>query len=179
LSDLSDLYSFIIVRLALFWEAKMDLNQFLEIIRNMERKPFKPHRYLALMAILDIIESQEEPQNRFYYDDEYINYFTEHFHIYHGRNDRYNPFKPFFHLKNAGRNAGGFWFLSPTQGREAELNRLDTVGGPGELNEIVAYAELDQEIFKILSNKESGQQSREIVRNEIKQCLKARRQTNL
>jgi len=47
-----------------------------------------------------------------------------------------------------------------------------------ELIEIVEFGELDPEIFSILSNKESGQESREKVRNEIKTCIKAGRQTN-
>ena len=49
---------------------------------------------------------------------------------------------------------------------------------PGKLNDIVEYAELNPKIFKILSDKDSGQESREIVRNVIKQCLKAGLQTN-
>jgi predicted restriction endonuclease len=140
----------------------MDLNQFLEIIQNMERRPFRPHRYLALMAIMDIIE-QQEPPNRFYYNDAFKTYFTEHFNVYHGPNDRNRPFNPFFHLKNAG----GFWFLSPRPGREADLNMLVTVGSGRELNEIVDYAYLHSDIFELLSN----QESREKVRNVIKQRL--------
>ena len=143
----------------------MDLNQFLEIIRNMEPLPgrrFKPHRYLALLAVLDIIENQENPARIFYYNDDFKNYFTHYFDIYAGPHDRNKPFKPLFHLMNAGRrsgrNFGEFWFFNSQAG--------------------VEYAELDQELFEILSNKESGHKSREIVRIEIKKCIKAGRQTN-
>jgi predicted restriction endonuclease len=142
----------------------MDLNQFLKIIRNMPMRgrEFKPHRYLALMAIIDIIEHQENSQNKFYYNDTFTEYFSNYFQIYRGPNDQNRPFKPFFHLKNAG----GFWFLRPISGNESELNRPG-VGSERELDEIVEYAYLLPEIFDLLSN----QESREIVRKEIKKCL--------
>jgi putative restriction endonuclease len=149
----------------------MDLKEFLEIIRHMEPIPgreFKPHRYCALMAILDIIENQENPPNKFYYNDTYVNHFTEHFHNYHGPNDRYNPYKPFFHLKNVGRDVDEFWILSPMPEMEADLNMLVTVSGPGELKRIVEYAELREDIFNLLKK----QESREIVRKEIEECLR-------
>ena len=157
----------------------MDINQFLGIIRNMDRRPFRPHRYLALLAILDIIEKQENPNNKFYYDDDFKSYFLNHFCKYHSPNDNCNSFKPFFHLKNAQENGESFWFLEPRLGMASELNKLGTVNGPGKLNKIVEYAKLDQDLFDVISNKETGQESREIVRNEISQCLKAGRQTKL
>ena len=148
----------------------MDINQFLRIIRNMDRRPFKPHRYLALLAIIDIIENQENHQNRFYYDDDFINNFTNHFNKYHVPDDENRPFKPFFHLKNAG----GFWFLRPKPGRESDLKKLKDAS-PGKLRELVEYADLLPEIFAILSDTSS----RKIVKEEIIKCLKAGLQTNL
>jgi len=165
----------------------MNLNQFLEIIRNMEplpRREFKPHRLLALLAILDIIESQGKAQKRFNYNDFFKQRFTHYFDIYAGPNDRNKPFKPFFHLWNAGRSSGRdfgeFWFLISRPGRGVYLNNMRRGGfSERELEENIEFAELDQDLFEILSNKESGQESREIVRNEIKKCLKAGLQTNL
>jgi hypothetical protein len=165
----------------------MNLTQFLEIIRNMEPLPgreFKPHRYLALLAVLDIIESQENPQKEFYYNDYFKNYFTHYFDVYHRVNDGNKPFKPFFHLKNAGsssgRNFGELWFLIPRQGRKVYFNNMRRGGfSEGELRENIEYAEIDQEIFNILSDKESGQESREIVRKEIEKCLTKGLQTKL
>jgi predicted restriction endonuclease len=150
----------------------MDLEQFLRIIRNMEPMPgseFKPHRYLALLATMDIIHNQENPENTFFYDDDFKSHFTHYFNICHGPNDRNKPFKPFFHLKNAG----GFWFLIHRPGREADLNSMRGGFSERELRENVEYAKLDEKLFGLLSDKESGQESREIVRNVIKQCLKA------
>jgi hypothetical protein len=151
----------------------MELDQFLEIIRNIKyRKPFRPHRYLALLTIIDIIENQiekkEKAQNEFYYDNEFKQLFKYNYKNYHGPNDTNNSFIPFFHFKNAGGNIGEFWFPIPIPGMEPDFKRLITVHSGRELNEIIKYAKLDENIFKELK---LNPKSREKVRNEIKQCL--------
>lgn len=146
----------------------MNLNQFISVIHNMARKPFRPHRYLALLAILDIIENQREPINKFFYNDDFINYFIRWFSQYHGPNDNCIPWLPFFHLKNAGRKFGGFWFLLPNNGMEEILKKLNTVRSERELKETINHAKLDDELFKILTNKEA----RETAKNEIINVLK-------
>lgn len=142
----------------------MDLQQFLESITKMSiiGKGFKPHKYLALLTIIDLIECQEVSENRFNFDEAFRKSFTKRFEMYHGPDDKNRPLAPFFHLKNTG-----FWFLCPLAGKEEQLKTMPTVGAPRELDEVVDHAYLLPEIYDLLHDPDS----REIVKKTITSCL--------
>jgi len=142
----------------------MDLEQFLDALKEMsvKGKGFKPHKHLALLAILDLIENQELSENKFYFDEAFRNSFTKRFDIYHNIEDKNRPLAPFFHLKNTG-----FWLLSPLQGKEEQLRNMSTVGAPRELHEVVDHAYVLPEIYKLFQDSDC----RNIIRNTIIDCL--------
>jgi serine/threonine protein kinase len=143
----------------------MNLNIFLEVIHSLSKpgKNFKPHKYLALLSIIDVIKDQPAPFNEFRYDNAFRERFTKYFNLYHGPNDSNRSLNPFFHLKNTG----GFWHLKPLLGKEAALKKLTTVGSPRDLHDVVDFAYLSPDILGILSDPVS----RDIVVNTIQQIL--------
>ncbi|OQB76594.1 MAG: Serine/threonine-protein kinase StkP [Deltaproteobacteria bacterium ADurb.Bin135] len=143
----------------------MKPNEFLDEIKNIISPStyFKPHKYLALLAILDIIAADIKPANQFKFDERFKRQFTKYFTLYHGPDDRDRPLAPFFHLKTSGN----FWHLKPLEGKENELAKLTTVGSPRELYSCIDYGYLDDELFEYLCKSEIRDKAIQV----IKECL--------
>ncbi|MGQ9675948.1 MAG: nuclease-related domain-containing protein [Chloroflexota bacterium] len=146
----------------------MLLDEFLKRLDNLTTHGagFKPHKYLFLLTILDLLEEQQVPKNEFPFDARMRHKFTSYFRQYAGENDRNRPWAPFFHL-----GSSGFWHLRSLPGRERDLANLTTVGGPRELVENVDYGYLSDAVFDLLSNRSVAA----VVRERIKTILSAER----
>lgn len=144
----------------------MDLEGFLYKLKWLVGDtPFKPHKYILLLAILDLINNSTHLDNRFYFDENLKNLFTKYFEKYKHEGDRNRPYTPFFHLKSSG-----FWHLKAKPGREKILRELTTVGGPGDITENVDYAYLNDEVFELFVDKNSAA----IIRTLILSILESR-----
>jgi hypothetical protein len=117
----------------------MKLPQYLDELRALGRPGpgFKPHRQLLLLAVLRLIKSGQILGNLVYYDEQLRGEFGQLLAEYGTIEDRDRPCNPFFHLGDTS-----FWKLVSTVGHEVELKNTRSVGGPGELNRLVQYAEL-------------------------------------
>lgn len=121
-------------------------------IANLGRsgKLFKPHKYVALLAAINILRENCFKDNRVYFTDNFKNIFSTIFSKYSSGDDRNRPYTPFFHLKNSS-----FWRLIPKSNMERELENATTVGGPTALTEIVESAELSHSFMDILRNNDA------------------------
>lgn len=117
---------------------------------NMYRQQghVSPHKVCMLLAVMDLIANQSIRSNRIFFDDHLRQGFRHYFNRYRTQTDRDNPHLPFFHLRSEG-----FWHHQPKPGRAAAYLSLSRVSGPGELNNNIAYAYLDESLFQLLQSK--------------------------
>ena len=126
----------------------MNTNEFLQDLNCVADDPAttKPHKLVAVLAVLQGLKQGKFKENRFYFDATFRQLFSAVFARYAAAGDRDRPLNPFFHLRSSN-----FWKLAPVPGMENALPRIDTVGGAGALNRIVAYAYLDPQLHKGLT----------------------------
>jgi len=108
---------------------------------------YKPHKHIALLAALKILKSRADDSPVVYFDSSYVNLFNELFEEFKSDDHRKRPHTPFFHLKTSS-----FWHLAPKQGKEDALEKLNTVGGPSILKEIILHAEVDKTIMDVIQD---------------------------
>jgi len=100
-----------------------------------------------LLAVMDLIANKTINNNRIFFDQNLRLSFSHNFNKYRTESDRDSPHLPFFHLRSES-----FWHHQPKPGRAVAYQGLSTVSGPGELNNNVAYAYLDEALFQLLHN---------------------------
>ena len=140
------------------------LSDILEELNALSRpgKGFKPHKYLLLLSVLGLIRSGRISGKQIYFTDVLREEFGRLLNRYGDDNDRNRPATPFFHL--AGNS---FWTLIPFPGRESDLEKMKSVGGPGELIEIVQCAELSETFFNALRDSTSCS----AIESRILECI--------
>ena len=79
-------------------------------------KGFKPHKYLALLTILQLIREKKIVSCQVLFDEAFKNRFGDLIKKYGGEADRNRPHTPFFHLATTS-----FWALIPNEGQESAL----------------------------------------------------------
>ncbi len=108
---------------------------------------FKPHKYIALLAVIDMIDEGKISNGIVKYGEEFKLFFSKYFDRYATKGDRNRPYTPFYHLRTSG-----FWHLVPQASDEASLSKISSIGGPNELNRLVSHAKIDSELFTDLQN---------------------------
>ncbi|QTN40889.1 protein NO VEIN domain-containing protein [Marinobacter salsuginis] len=117
-----------------------------------------PHKVAMLQAVMDLVESGEVANNRFYFDDNLKSHFTKRFKELASPSDRNNPHLPYFHLRSEG-----FWHLKVRPGQHESYEQLTTATSPGVIAAHIDYAFLDDELFELLGN----QIARELLRSAL------------
>lgn len=119
---------------------------------------YKPHKHIALLVAIRSLKHRPENERRIYYDDDFKNYFSKLFDKFACHGDRNRPHTPFFHLKSSS-----FWRLIPFKGKEDELLSLYTVGGPGQLMDIVSHAEVSDDFFSEVMDNDSCREMEALI----------------
>ena len=91
----------------------MTLNEFLEQLPNLSGlgNGFKPHKHLALLAVIQLIKSGSITSHDVLFNDDFRVAFTDLLKTFGGESDRNRPYNPFFHLRSHP-----FWKLVPKPG---------------------------------------------------------------
>ncbi len=105
-----------------------------------------PHKVALLLAVIELIENGQIAENRFLFDQQLRDTFTNYFNDLAGENDKNNPHLPFFHLRSSG-----FWHHQVKPGRTDAYAELTTASGPGAIDDNIAYAYIDDELFELLN----------------------------
>lgn len=105
-------------------------------------KSFKPHKYILLLVVLELIQENHFKDNKIFYEDELKSRFKKYIRIYGSEGDSNRPHTPFFHLKSSG-----FWYLKAKPGKEEILLSLTTVGSPKDIVDNVEYAYLSDSVY--------------------------------
>ncbi len=126
----------------------MTTNEFLKDVTDLANDPAttKPHRLLAVLAVLTGLKQGRLRDNRIFFDTTFRQLFSTLFVKYAASTNRDRPLAPFFHLRTTG-----FWKLAPLPGMETELARTESVGGPGALARLVSHAYLDEDLYEELT----------------------------
>jgi serine/threonine protein kinase len=132
---------------------KDGLKQRIDSILPDRQAESKPHKALLFLTLLQGIEDGKFTQNKFHYDDHLINLFTDIFIKFARPGDSNRPHNPFFHLRK-----NGFWHLVAHKGKEEALAEAKTVGGPGDIRNLVEYAYLDTDLYSLLQNRQNRQE---------------------
>jgi len=98
-----------------------------------------------LLAVLELIEEGHYKGNKIYYDEVLKLRFSHYFDLFSSDQHSNRPHTPFFHLRSSG-----FWSLKSIKGREEQLSKLTTVGGPKEIRDNVEYAYLEHEAYELI-----------------------------
>jgi len=106
-----------------------------------------PHKVAMLLAVVELIELNILDENRIPFDQQLKDTFTKHFTTLANDSDRNNPHLPFFHLRSSG-----FWHHHVKPGKSANYSDLSTASSPSVIEENIAFAYLDDELFELLGN---------------------------
>lgn len=152
-------------------EITMTTNAFLQELDLIANDPntTKPHKLIAVLAVLVGIKQGKFKENRFFFDTTFRELFSALFAKYAAPGDRDRPLNPFFHLRSSN-----FWKLAPVPGMESALPRADSIGGVGALNRIVAYAYLDNQLHKDLTELKQVDNVVETVETILDRWVKSR-----
>jgi len=108
-------------------------------------KIFKPHKIVAILAAIEVLKINGFRDTKIPFSDDFKQSFSNIFANYVSEKHSCRPYTPFFHLRSSS-----FWNLIPKRGKETELIRSTTVGGPGALTDIVDHAKISDDFLKIL-----------------------------
>lgn len=122
---------------------------------------FKPHKLLAILAAIKVLEEKDFSDGKIFFDDLYKNYFKKYYHEFEFVNvHSCRPHTPFFHLKSTS-----FWSLVPAVGKEEDLSTLNTVGGPGILNSTIQFAQVSDNFLSVLKHRSQRIEIISLIRN--------------
>jgi len=100
-----------------------------------------------LLAVTDLIEKETLTDNNIEYSDPLIRAFTERFRELRMEGDSPRPIYPYFHLRSEG-----FWHHRLKPGQRESYSELATVTSRSQVEQHIAYAYLDDELFELLNN---------------------------
>ncbi len=136
----------------------MTFEEFLEGLCELSPagRGFKPHKHILLLSVLKMVRERSIQDQHVYYDVAFQQTFSRLFRQHAGERDRDRPWAPFFHLSRHG-----FWRLVPSPNQEKALQAAGTVGSPGDLKRLVAYAELDEAVLEFMRDSVMNQMIKE------------------
>ena len=121
--------------------------QFTHLNINRSAGKSSPHKMCMLLAVVELVNSGQIISNRIYNDILLKQTFSRYFDTYRSESDRDNPYLPFFHLRSEP-----FWHHQVKTGRQQKYNNLTTAANNGVIDDNIAYAYLDDELFELLQN---------------------------
>ncbi len=136
------------------------LNYFLAKLKHLRidraRGTPAPHKPLLLLTVIDLIEQGAIQTNQIYPSPQLVETYLKYWACVGSGLPR--PYLPFYHLKTSG-----FWHLHAQRGQQAVLAAAHTFKAMSQLSTVVAFANLDDELFALLLNPAS----REVIRQTI------------
>lgn len=129
-----------------------------------------PHKVAMLLAVIDLMENSQLSENKIYFDAKLKSCFSDYFEQLAGPNDRNNPHLPFFHLRSSN-----FWHHYLKPGKMGSFSQLSTASSPSVIDEHIAFAYLDDELFELLTNGIA----RELLKTSLHQNLTAQHRSEL
>ena len=121
-----------------------------------------PHKVAMLLAVTDLIEDGTLTENRIEYSAALTRAFARRFKELKSAGDTVRPIYPYFHLRK-----DKFWHHNLKPGRSEAYDRLSTVTKRSQIDDNVAFASLDPELFELLKNADVRQLLRVALRENL------------
>jgi len=106
-----------------------------------------PHKPVLILSIILLIKKGFITSNRIYINSELLLSFKNSWNKLVETKHSCKFYLPFFHLRSEP-----FWFLVSKNGKMLELTRSNSIKSFKSLDETVAFAEIDKELFQILKD---------------------------
>ncbi len=139
----------------------MSLHAFIEKFQRLKvdkAHGVAPHKPILLLSVIDGVERGEIPTNKIFITPELVASFKENWSLL--ASDAFQPrfALPFYHL-----TSDKFWKLHAKEGYETALLMRGIMRNFSQLNQAIEYAEISDELFELLSNKESRERLRQVL----------------
>jgi len=120
---------------------------------------FKPHKLVALLTAINLLEKNNLSDGRIYFDSSFKNTFSDLFNRFStDASSSCRPHTPFFHL-----HTSTFWSLVPLDGKGLELEATETVGGPGALCDLVDHALILDPLLGLLKDESTREELVQLI----------------
>ena len=130
--------------------------QKMERLRIDRARGAAPNKPLLLLAVIELIEQGQIPENRIILSPDLAEAFLKYWTKVTDRKP--NIAMPFFHLKSEG-----FWHLHANPGYETALSVASQLKTASRIREVIASASFDDELFFLLTNAHD----REVIRQTL------------
>jgi putative restriction endonuclease len=119
-----------------------------------------PHKAILLLSIIELIERCVIPTNEIALTPEIVSTFLNYWNALYP-DQRGIVALPFFHLMS-----DGFWHLLPNDGYEKTFKLIRHIKSSYQIRDMVKYAYLDNELFKLLSVDKNRTMFRRVIIND-------------
>ena len=110
-----------------------------------------PHKPILLLSIFQLIKSGKINSNRIFINTELVLAFKTNWKQLVETNHTSNFALPFFHMRSEP-----FWNLVCKPGMQLSINKSKSIKSFKNLNDSIAFAEIDKALFELLSNPENN-----------------------
>ena len=148
-------------------------NTYINYLRKLKRGYNKslgkaPHKPILMLSIIELIKKGLITSNRIYITTELVLAFKNNWDKLVETNHFPKFYLPFFHLRSEP-----FWVLVSKNGKSLQLTSSKSIKSFKSLNETVAFAEIDKELFTILMDNNNSSLFIEILLDEYFKNSKA------
>ncbi len=120
---------------------------------SMSHGRASPHKICMMLAVFDLARSGALTENRIEFRPPLLERYYRYFGAVRTAHDHPNPYFPFFHLQGSLTDrSDSFWHLAPRPGQEKVLAAMETVRSFRNIEDHVAFAYLDDELFRLLQD---------------------------
>lgn len=144
------------------------LSRFQALNVNRGRGHASPHKVCMLLAVMDLLEDGTLRDNRIEFNDALVEKFRHHFEMMQTAADQMSPHLPYYHLKS-----DLFWHHSVRPGKEAAYEDLRSSNSAARIQDAIAYAYLDDELFDYLKYSVTREQLKHALFENIDQEARA------
>ncbi len=127
--------------------------------RDVEGNRSKPHKFVLLLAVIELAERGILIENRIVYDKRLRDIFAKYFEAVAQEGDLCQPIMPFFHLRESP-----FWCHKMRDGFELQAGAVDVrTGKPARRINNIEYAYLDSQVFDLINDSDSRHNLRDFI----------------
>ncbi|MDO8329577.1 MAG: HNH endonuclease [Fluviicoccus sp.] len=124
-----------------------------QLVVNQAYGRASPHKICMVLAVFDLARSGGLTCNRIFFSPDLKARYKRYFDAVRSPQDHANPHFPFFHLQGQLRqHTPSFWHLVPYEGREAVVAAMSTATAARAIEDNIAWAALDEELFALLQD---------------------------